>query len=208
VEFVGLAVLVALIVIGAIGLYYLYVGLIWAGVNAAAFLDNALAVWPASGPLPAWMALGAAIGLAVGLWRAGTRHRIGYLKPLAPLLPALLLGGAAAVTRPLDFDAVHPFVLEQQAQEARQSAARAAWEREHARTVKVARANVRQSPSTQADVLASLPRDTRVFVEATAGSWALIQFPAAGGRLARGYIHGDLIERAVDRRPGSSRRHP
>ncbi len=60
----------------------------------------------------------------------------------------------------------------------------------HAQRVRSARANLRSTPSTTAEVIAVLEARTPVFAEQTADRWTLVRTP--GGQV--GWIHSSLIE--------------
>jgi hypothetical protein len=186
---VALVLVIAVIVAVVVGLVYLYMALVWVGINVTALLDNTLQLWPGAGPVVAWTMFGAVAGGCAGIWRGADRHRIGYLLPVALIGPLLLLGGAAILTRPLEFDSPHPFLARRHEEQVE----RHRWEREHAYCVKVGRAYVRNGPSTRTPVIASLPRGAIVFVESRSGAWAVIQYRRGDGVLSRGYVRQDLI---------------
>lgn len=164
----------------------LYIVLLIAGFNFVLFTENLIAVDKSIEPIYAWMILGAVIGAFAGLWRAGSKYRAGFLKPIAVICPLILLTAVGYITRPTSHNAGPSYGHDRRAAREREA-------REQIRYVTTNRgANIRSGPSTNYQRVATLPRGTPVWIIAEHEKWYQVRYNSSRGA-RQGYIYKSLV---------------
>ena len=193
---VAIAVIIVLILVG----YLLNSLFVMLGFNLFYFFDNLLAMDTSLHVMIPWAIAGAIIGICYGLWRAGNKYRAGYLKPLALIIPALLIIMAFNNTKPMDYHSEHSvrtyYILEQE-QKAKRRAATAEKKKrkENMRHVTaISGANIRAGASKRSQKIDVLPQGAKVHLISRDGKWAKVSYVSRNGRKV-GYINESLLSK-------------
>jgi hypothetical protein len=164
----------------------LYVLLLIAGFNFVLFTENLIAVDRSIEPIYAWIVLGVVMGVFAGLWRAGSKYRAGFLKPIAVICPLVLLAAVGYITKPISVGAGSPYGREERAAREREG-------RERIRYVTTSSgANIRSGPSTNYQRVATLPRGTPVWIIGEHEQWYQVRYSSSRGA-RQGYIYKSLV---------------